>query len=62
MFRWIQLSNNEVKEYSLTPKAWVSPKGEQAIVPKDEGYGIMMSAFQSREFVLECSHATGGLC
>ena len=26
------------------------PKGEKAIIPKDEGYGIMVSAFQSSEF------------
>ena len=25
-------------------------KGKYQIVPKDEGYGIMISAFQSREF------------
>jgi len=39
-----------VKQYSFTPKSWVGPKGEQALIPKDEGYGIMISAFQSREF------------
>jgi hypothetical protein len=39
-----------VKQYTFTPKAWVGPKGEQAIIPKDDGYGIMISAFQSCEF------------
>jgi hypothetical protein len=31
-------------------KNWMGPNGETAIVPKDEGAGIMISAFQSREF------------
>jgi len=30
--------------------AWKGPKDQQAIIPKDKGYGIMISAFQSREF------------
>jgi hypothetical protein len=31
-------------------KHWVSPCGTQVLVQKDEGQGVMMSAFQSREF------------
>jgi hypothetical protein len=26
------------------------PKGELAVTPKDEGYGIMISAFQGHKF------------
>jgi hypothetical protein len=37
-------------QYIFTRKAWKGPKGELAVIPKDEGYGIMISAFQSREF------------
>lgn len=33
-----------------TGKAWKGPKGELAAIPKDKGYGIMISAFQSCEF------------
>ncbi len=36
----------------FTGKSWSGPKGELAIIPKDEGNGIMISAFQSREFGL----------
>ena len=38
------------KQYTLTKKSWRGPNGETAIVPKDEGAGIMISAFQCREF------------
>jgi hypothetical protein len=38
------------KQYSFTPKAWTSPDGEKPIIPKDEGLGVMISAFVSREF------------
>jgi len=34
----------------LTNKAWVGPNGETVAVPKDEGQGLMISAFQSHEF------------
>jgi predicted HTH domain antitoxin len=36
------------KQYLLTGKAWIGPNGEKAISPKDEGQGVMISAFQSR--------------
>ncbi len=38
------------KQFVLTSKAWKGPNGENAPVPKDDGAGIMISAFQSREF------------
>ncbi len=39
-----------MKQYLLTKKTWNGPSGEIGIVPKDEGMGIMISAFQFREF------------
>ena len=36
------------KQYLLTGKTWIGPNGEKAITPKDEGHGVMISAFQSR--------------
>ncbi len=39
-----------VKQFTLTSKSWVGTNGETAIVPKDDGCGIMISAFQCREF------------
>jgi hypothetical protein len=39
-----------VKQYSFTRKEWIGPEGEQAITPKDDGLGVMISAMQSREF------------
>jgi hypothetical protein len=38
------------KQYLLTKTSWVSPNGETAIIPKDEGMGMMIPAFQSRKF------------
>jgi hypothetical protein len=37
-------------QFIFTGMAWIGVKGELPIIPKDEGFGIMMSAFQSREF------------
>ena len=34
----------------MSKKSWVGPNGETNIVPKDDGLGIVISAFQSREF------------
>ena len=34
----------------MTNKSWVAPDGEIVLVPKDDGQGLMISAFQSREF------------
>jgi hypothetical protein len=39
-----------MKQYCFTTKAWTAPSGQKAIVPKDEGTGMMISAFLSREF------------
>ena len=39
-----------VKQYSLTNKSWTGPNRKQALIPKDDGLGIMISAFVSREF------------
>ena len=38
------------KQYSFTKKAWVLPDGTRPLIPKDEGMGLMLSSFQSREF------------
>jgi hypothetical protein len=38
------------KQYLLTQKAWMLPMGETQLVPKEEGQGVMISAFQSIEF------------
>ena len=38
------------KQYALTSKSWAAPDGTTALVPKDDGQGVMVSAFQSREF------------
>jgi hypothetical protein len=38
------------KQYHLTKSAWVAPDGTVTIIPKDDGQGLMISAFQSREF------------
>ena len=48
----INMGNNEaiMKQYLLTKKQWRGPNGETALVPKDEGLGIMISAMMSREF------------
>ena len=33
----------------LSSWQWRGPQGQQPMIPKDEGYSIMVSAFQSRE-------------
>jgi hypothetical protein len=38
------------KQFLITGKTWIGPGGERNIVPKDDGLGVMVSAFQSREF------------
>jgi len=37
------------KQYLLTKKSWYGPDGISVLVPKDDGQGVMISAFQSRE-------------
>ena len=38
------------KQNLMPKKSWTGPNGESVLVPKDDGQGIMISAFQSREF------------
>ncbi len=38
------------RQFIFTGTAWIGVKGELPIIAKDEGFGIMVSAFQSREF------------
>jgi len=38
-----------IKQFLLTNKGWFGPNGEMAIMPKDEGHGLMISGFVSRE-------------
>jgi hypothetical protein len=38
------------KQYTFTPKAWTAPDGTKPMIPKDDGLGVMISAFVSREF------------
>ena len=38
------------KQFQFTNKGWVSDEGVREILPKDKGMGVMISAFQSREF------------
>ena len=38
------------KQYHFTNKLWVADDKTRPIIPKDEGAGLMISAFQSQEF------------
>lgn len=38
------------KQYAHTPKSWLSPEGKRALIPKDDGMGVMISAFVTREW------------
>jgi hypothetical protein len=38
------------KQFLFTGKAWISHDGQKPVIPKDEGLGVMISAFVSREF------------
>jgi len=38
------------RQFIFTNKAWVTPEGIRPLMPKDEGMGVMVSAFISREF------------
>ena len=37
------------KQYLFTAGAWVMPNGTKELIPKDEGQGVMISSFVSRE-------------
>jgi hypothetical protein len=39
-----------IKQHLLTKKGWTGPNGQVGLVPKEDGIGFMISAFQSREF------------
>ena len=38
------------KLFTFSLKSWIGPNGESVVMPKDDGMGIMISAFQSWEF------------
>ena len=38
------------KNYHMTKSAWVAPDGTTVLVPKDDGQGLMIPAYQSRDF------------
>jgi hypothetical protein len=38
------------KQYSLSKKSWSDPDGTRALLPKEDGQGVMISSFVSREF------------
>ena len=38
------------QQYHLHSKQWIGPHGERALLPKTQGYGMMVSGFTSREF------------
>ena len=38
------------KQFTFSLKSWIGLNGESVIMPKDDGMGIMISAFQSQEF------------
>jgi hypothetical protein len=48
-------------QFIFTGLAWVEVKGELPIIPKDEGFGIMMSPFQSRKFGFRFEHTIDDL-
>ena len=35
---------------TFSPRSWTGPDGKILLIPKDEGTGIIISDFQSREF------------
>jgi len=37
------------KQYLVTKKSWVGSNGKCTLIPKDDGQGVMISTFQSRE-------------
>jgi hypothetical protein len=38
------------KQYKCSKSAWCIPDGQFAVIPKDEGHGLMVSTFISRDF------------
>ena len=41
------------KQYSFRKKGWCGPKGETPLMAKDDGQGVMISAFVSRDYGFE---------
>jgi hypothetical protein len=39
-----------MKQNCFTSKSWTAPTGQKAIILKDKGMGVMISAFVSRDF------------
>jgi len=37
------------RQYHVPTKSWKGPSSETVLIPKDDGQGIMICAFQSRE-------------
>ncbi len=37
------------KQYTLVKKSWSDPDGMRALLPKDDGRGLMISSFVCRE-------------
>jgi hypothetical protein len=44
------LSFHIFSQFSFNSMQWVGPSGERLLLPKNDGIGVMVSAFQSREF------------
>ncbi len=40
------------RQFVFSGSAWQGTKGEQGIIPKDEGYGLMVSAFKAESLAL----------
>jgi hypothetical protein len=38
------------KQFFFTGKAWTAPDGQKPVIPKDEGLGVMISAFAAQKF------------
>jgi len=38
------------KQYIFTKKGWYNSEGAMQLIPKDDGIGLMISAFVSRKF------------
>ena len=44
-----------MKQHLLTLLTWTLPDGSKPLSPKDEGYGLMLSGFTSREIGFGCT-------
>jgi hypothetical protein len=48
------------KQFAFAPKALTAPDGQKSMIPKDQGLGVMMSAFASRQFGFWALPFSGG--